>query len=468
MKRLTILVSLALVAPALAAASDPVLDNWPQWRGPHLNGVSDAKGLPTTWSTEQNVVWKTALPHWSAATPAIWGDRIYLISPEAPAGDIAAIDEALEPTDQRGQRRRGGGGGGGQRGGGLNDPGPGGDALLLFCINRTNGEIIFRREVDRGNRQMREQNAGSPSPVTDGEHVWTMTANGELTCWTMVGEKVWSINVQRLYGNFGINWGYASSPLLYEDRLIVPVLHGMRTDDPSYVMAVNKTNGEVIWRTERPTPAQRESPDAYVTPQVMTHNGRTEIILNGGDLVTGHDMATGSELWRADVLNPRDSTSYRIVPSSLIVGDIIIAPTRERPMTAMRAGGSGDVTSSHVAWQTDFGPDVPTPVSDGSLLYVVREQGQFTALDVKTGEPKYEPQRLATGTYRGSPLLADGKVYITQFTGVTSVLQAGPEFTLLATNELDGSKTYSSPIAVDNQIFIRTAEFLYCISESQR
>jgi outer membrane protein assembly factor BamB len=441
------------------AAAQP---GWPQWRGPNLDGTIEARGLPLEWSDTENVVWKTKLPWWSGSTPVVWGDRIFLTSPAEPPSGGAVVTEPARaaPGPRRGGRP---GGGGVERGARM---APGGDALLLMSVNLKDGGVLWTKEIDEGNTLHRKHNSSSPSPVTDGEHVWVLTGNGALSCYDFNGTRKWSRHLQDEYGRFGLNHGYGSSPLLYEDRLIVPVLHGMRTDEPSYVLAIDKLTGKTIWRTERPTDAPRESPDAYVTPQVLRHGDRVEIILNGGDLVTGHDMRSGRELWRADVLNPRKLGNYRIIPSSLIVDDIIIAPTRQDPMTAIRAGGSGGVTRSHVLWQFAHGPDVPTPVSDGTHLWTIAgDRSMLSCLDVRTGRIRYDRERLPSGTYNSSPVLADGRLYLVNENATTVVVAATPEFEILATNELDGSYTLSSPVVAGNRILIRTGEHLYCLAD---
>jgi outer membrane protein assembly factor BamB len=247
------------------------------------------------------------------------------------------------------------------------------------------------------------------------------------------------------------------------------VLHGMKTDDPSYVLKIDAATGKTLWRVERLTDAQNESPDSYTTPTWIEANGRAELIVTGGDVVSGHDPATGREYWRADVLNPRRDRAYRIVASPTIVGDLIIAPTRNSPMVAMRPGGNGDVASTHVVWSFTQGPDVPTPVSDGKLLYVVRDNGVVFALDVRTGSTVYGPERLPSGTYSASPILADGKIYVTtEEEGLTTVFRAGPKFEILATNSLlrDCSPYCLSTVAVsEGQLFMRTSSFLWAIGQ---
>ena len=143
-------------------------------------------------------------------------------------------------------------------------------------------------------------------------------------------------------------------------------------------------------------------------------------MITGGDVVTGHDLATGKELWRADGLNPRNDGSYRIVASPVVHGEMIFAPSRERPLLALKPGGTGDVTSTHVLWSFNQGPDVPTPVSDGTYLYSINDRGIMYCLDAKTGKTVYGPQRLRNATYSGSAVLADGKIYITDEDGVTT------------------------------------------------
>jgi outer membrane protein assembly factor BamB len=180
-------------------------------------------------------------------------------------------------------------------------------------------------------------------------------------------------------------------------------------------------------------------------------------------VVTGHDPRTGQELWRANGLNPGNEPFFRIVASPVAVGDIVVAPTRVKPMLVLRAFGRGDVTKSALLWSFDQGPDVPTPATDGTLLYVVTDKGLLYCFDLRTGKAHYGPQRLRVATYSSSPLLADGKLYITDEDGVTSVIKAGTTFELLAENALDGAFTVSSPAAAFGQLFIRTKERLFAI-----
>jgi outer membrane protein assembly factor BamB len=416
--------------------------------------VSGAANLPATWSPTENIVWKAPLPSWGAGTPAIWGERVFVTSPTEAGSEPAAA------APQPGPRRRGGFGGGFGRS-------PGGPKLLLICISKKDGKQLWARELDEGNQLWRKQNSASPSPVTDGRHVWVVTGTGAVNAFDMAGKRVWQRHLQREFGKFGLNWGYASSPLLYQGKLIVQVLHGFTTTEPSYVVAFDARTGKTLWREVRRTDAVRESPDAYTTPTLLEGGGPAQIIISGGDYVTGHDPNTGKEIWRAAGLNPQRRANYRIVASPLVADGLIYAPSRKTPLLALRPGGTGDVTNSHLAWKWDGlgAPDVPTPVCDGRYFYMVEDNGMVTCLNAKTGKLVWGPERTAQGIVSASPLLADGKLYITNESGVTTVLAAGPQFKVLATNTLEDGYTLASLAVSGSQLFLRSGEHLYCIGK---
>ena len=455
--------------------------HWPHWRGPSHDGVSTETGLPVTWGAEcvgtppgevadqaiggpsaaavgqppprrpggpgggpqgrpivpiacndfetTNIAWKLPLPAFSGSTPIIWGDMIFLnVATAANTGEVE-----------------------------------------LWAVDRRTQDVAWKRLLVDANLMSNKHNMSSPSPVTDGRYVWVMTGFGIFKAFDFTGKEIWSRDLQSDYGPFGLLFGYASSPLLRGNALYVQVLHGMKTDDPSYVMKIDAETGKTIWRVERSTPALHESPDSYTTPAWVDVDGRAELIITGGDVISGHDPDTGRENWRADVLNPQRARNYRIIASPTVVDGLVIAPTRINPMTAIRPGGRGDVAGSHVVWQFAQGPDVPTPVSDGTLLYVVRDNGVVFALDVKNGKTVYGPERLPSGTYSASPILADGKIYVTtEEEGLTTVYRAGPKFEILSSNSLlgDCSPYCLSTVAIsEGQIFMRTSSYLWAIGQ---
>jgi outer membrane protein assembly factor BamB len=244
----------------------------------------------------------------------------------------------------------------------------------------------------------------------------------------------------------------------------------MKTDDPSYVLSLDGATGGVRWRQERPTDAVGESPDAYTTPVLLQFGGQTQIVISGGDYVTGHDPGTGREIWRAAGLNPLKRSNYRIVPTPITVGGLIFAPTRQKPILALKAGGTGDITSSHLAWKYDGSgtPDVPSPVCDGRSFYLVDDRGLVTCLEAKTGALIWGPEKTVDGIVSASPILAGNTLYVLNENGVMSVCSVGAAFALLGTNALDGTYTLASPAVSGSRLFIRTSTHLYCLAKKDK
>lgn len=412
--RAAVLVATALLAPLAA-------ENWPQWRGPRLDGTSTETGLAVKWTKTDNIAWTLPLPARSGATPIVWNGRIF-----------------LNVADQ--------------------------GKLYLWAVDRNNGAVLWKQHLSDGDVMMRKQNMSSPSPVTDGKTVWVITGTGILKAFDYSGKELWSRDIQKDYGRFGLNWGYASSPLLDGNALYVQVLHGMKTDDPSYILKIDTATGKTLWRVERPTQALRESPDSYTTPVIATTGKTRELVVTGGDVITGHDLATGKELWRGGGFNPDHNPFNRIISSPVAKGDLVYAPTRVKPLIAYRAGGRGDVTATHQVFQFQNGPDVPSPVIDDKYLYSVNDRGIVYCIDRKTGAEIYGGKRLRPGTYSASPVLADGKIYITSEEGVVSIIKAGPVFELVS--EIDMEEYTLSSFAVSGgNLFLRTAAALYCIGK---
>ncbi len=383
-----------------------------------MDGSSTESGLPLEWDSSTHVAWKLPLPGVSGSTPIVWEDRVFL--------NVAD-----------------------------------GETLSLWAVDRADGAVLWRRTLDDRNESKRKGNLSSPSPVTDGASVWTMTGTGMLKAFDLAGRELWSRNLQRDYGPFGILHGYSSSPVLHDGRVIVQVLHGFHTDDPSYLLALDGATGETVWRVERPTDAPREAPDAYTTPALVRRGPGAEIVISGADYVTGHDPATGRELWRVAGLNPDKHPMYRVVASPIVAGDMLFVPSRVKPLLALDVGSDAGTAPARL-WSFDRGPDVPSPVADGERLYLLRDNGVMFALDARSGEPLWGPERIADGDYSASPVIADGKIYATNEAGVTTVIAAADRFERLAESDV-GEYTLSSLAIADGSLYLRTAKHLYRI-----
>lgn len=395
-------------------------DNWPQWRGPLLNGVSDEKNLPLRWNTTENIAWKLALPGLSAATPAIWEDKVF-----------------LNVTD--------------------------GEQLYLWCVDKKRGELLWKKPQGGKNFKLGKHNPSSPSPVTDGKHVYVINAYGHVHGFDFAGNEIWKRELWKDYGRFGLNFGHASSPLLFGDSLYVQMLQVTKKNDPSYLLRIDKATGKTLWKVDFPMTADFKAAEGYSTPTILKQGNRVELIVNGSDQITGHDITTGQELWRVAGLSA-DKEPSRIASSPIVADGVIYAPSADRPLLALRAGGRGNLGEAHRLWSSRNGPDVPSPVTDGKYFYIVNDKGIVRCLDAKAGKEIWGPERLKLGDYSASPVLADGKLYIINEEGLTFVLKAGAKFEVLAENSLD-DQVLSSPAISDGQIFIRTAKFLYCIGK---
>jgi outer membrane protein assembly factor BamB len=430
-------------------------DNWPQWRGPHNNGVCDEKNLPTKFDKALNLAWRLPLPGPAGATPVVWGDHIYLTSPEK---------DTL--PRQKGPQARGRGGRGRRAPAEPQD-------LFLMCVS-TDGHELWRHAVGHSNRNVMgdEGNLCSPSPVTDGKHVWSLMGTGDLACFDSDGNEVWKIDLQAKYGTFKYSYGLASTPLLDGDRLYLQIIHGQMTSHPTnegFVLALDKATGKEIWKQTRSTDGYAENEHSYASPMIYDDGKRRLLLTHGDDYIIAHRLDTGAEVWRCGGINPKDNynPTLRLVASPAIEGGIIIVPSAKRgPVIALRGEGKGDITDSKdfQLWRRPNGtPDVPSPLIHDGLVYLDDEKGVLTAVDAKDGKEIYRKQTVAV-RHRASPVYADGKIYLTSHEGDVTVVQAGREFKLLEKNEL-GESISASPAISNGRIYFRTFDALWAVGK---
>lgn len=410
--------------------------NWPQWRGPGGNGVSDETGLPVAWAEGSGVVWKCALPEWGTSTPAIFGDAVFVTT---------SVDD--------------------------------GRNLLLLKIDKTTGRIVWTRVVGKGEtlrgppgsyrgsqKFHNNHNLASPSPVTDGQLVIVHFGNGDMAAYDFDGQQLWHRNLQDDLGQYTIWWGHANSPVLHEDLVISVCMQDSCHDvqmtlSPSYVVAHDKHTGEQKWKTMRMTDATRESCDSYTTPIFRLVGGRTEMIVMGGQMLDAYDPTTGKQLWALPGL-----VGNRVIPSPVAAGEMVYAIQGMRQaLVAVRPGGDGRRTRGDIVWDFDQGTsDSPCPVVAGELLLMVANNGIVRCFDRHTGRLHWKER--VKGEYRASPLVAEGRVYFLNMEGLATVVSASPRFDRLAENQLD-DQTIASPAVSDGKLYIRGRKWLYCISK---
>lgn len=404
---------------ALFLASDVHGENWPAWRGPHGDGVSNEKNLPVSWSATKNVKWKVALPDIGNSTPIIWNEHVFLT-------------QALD-----GGKRR---------------------ALLAF--HRADGSKLWQQELPCSVMETtHKQNPPcSASPVTDGEAVYAAFASSGVIAFDFTGKKLW----HRDFGPLLHRWGNGSSPILYKDLLIV--FHG--PGEPTFLVALNKRTGATVWKKEE-TAINSPIFGSWSTPVVARIGTRDELIMPlpgdkiGGDgIFKSYDPDTGKELWTASGLG----NEIYAMPALSEAKDLVIGISGHNgPLMAVKLGGD---SMDRVLWRQANKKATPQRVGSGVFhqgrFFLADAPGFVECLDPKTGEAIWK-ERL-DGTLWGSMLLADSRLYVSSLEGDTYVLAAGPKFEVLSRNTL-GEPLYAAPAAAHGEIFLRGYKHLYCISK---
>lgn len=418
-------------------------ENWPHWRGPNFDGSSSEKNLPVEFSKTENIKWTANLPGPSAATPIIWGDTVFVSSTDLKTKTLRAI-----------------------------------------ALERKTGKELWNQECGVGFNKDDRSNFASPSPTTDGKLVFFYYGSGDLAAFDFSGKKIWSRNIQKDYGSFAFQWTYSTSPTLFDGKLFiqvlqrdVPVRGGGRTDGPndSYLLALDPQTGQEIWKHIRPSDAVAESREAFTTPIPYTHAGRAELLVSGGDCISGHDLKTGAELWRWGTWNPQKISHWRLVPSPTAGAGVALASApKGAPIYAAKLGLNGKLADSDLAWTStdrEVSTDVCTPLFYQGKFWIVNGERQtkaITCVDPATGKPDWVGELSPRPKIECSPTGADGKIYFMNFKGEVFVVEAGKEFKLLQTIPMgdDTDNDLRSGIAASQgNLFIRTGSKLYCVGK---
>ncbi|MBA2115369.1 outer membrane protein assembly factor BamB family protein [Bremerella alba] len=471
--------ALSSVAATAVNAAETSDGNWANWRGPHYNGTSTNAKPPVKWSEEENVRWKVPISGKGSSSPIIWGDKLFVLTAvpvptegaeaESPEGE-AAPEQTPPPRDSSTERPRRGpgdspGGPGGRSRGGRGRGGRDRDAapttplaFTVICLDKLTGEKIWSDVAVQETPHESGHNTNtfaSASAVTNGEILVAFFGSRGIFCYAMNGKLLWKrdLGKQQTRNAFG----EGSTPALYKNSIIIPWDH----EGDSFVLALDATTGEELWKVDR------DEATSWATPVVAEHNGAAQVILNGSTRVRSYDVTSGKLLWECggQATNP--------IATPIIDNGKAICMTGYRgyAVYAIDLDATGDVTDNddYIAWsRSDVGPYISSATLLNNRLYVTKSRdGVLYCLDASTGETIYGPERLPEASTLYSSLVgADGKVYVSDRDGTTVVLQDGPEFKVLAVNQLaegiDASIAFSGDL-----MFLRSEGHLYCMQQTK-
>jgi outer membrane protein assembly factor BamB len=434
-RQAAIVLSLGLLAGFTAAyssarAEETIKANvkWPSWRGPHFNGVADGENYPTKWTSSENVKWKIKLPGRGASTPAVVDDKLILTCGAAGKNTVV-------------------------------------------CLSFNSGETLWTTEIGAETAGKHAKATGAnPSIATDGEHAYAYFKSGDLACLDLAGKIVWQINLQEKYGKLKdengkdtLWWDLGNSPVLTKNAVVIALMHS----GPSFLVAFDKTTGTELWKSDRNLDAPVEAAQSYTTPALAKKGDQEVLVTVGADAVTAHDASSGKELWQVNGLNPSQNGYFRSISSPVVVDGIVVAPyARGSSLTAIKLGGQGDVTKSHVLWHNTgegSGADVPTPIAVDGKIYIFHDgrEKNLACLDLQTGKELWS---VATPKHRtsisASPIKAGDRFYVAREDGTVFVIKDGK---IESENPLDGDMFVATPVLVDGKILLRTVNTLYCI-----
>jgi outer membrane protein assembly factor BamB len=420
MNQTCLIILIALASPFLAhdlravePRSTKAID-WPQWRGPAGNGIADGHDLAVHWSTTQNIIWRVELPGWGTSSPVVFGDRVFVTS---------------ELTQQ------------------------GAKSLLTLCYDRMSGRELWRHDFGLGvdQRTHEKSNLAANTPAVTADAVFVSFANASSARYSHDGNLQWVTRYIPRFGDPEMAWGYCPSPVVLDDSVLFPWDHHT---GPCYLIGLDKQTGEIAWKKDRPIGT------AHATPLLVEHHDQSDILVPGKHRLTAFDARTHKQLWQyGEGAGPYNGE----IIVSPVYGDgvVFLQLWRQSRIHAVRLNGVSQPPTQ--LWISDKpGPVEPSLLYYRSLLYAWMDNGVLVCFDGQTGKAHYR-QRLG-GNCNSSPVAANGRIYISNNDGTTFVVQAGPEFRLLASNML-GERITASPAITSNWLILRTDSQLFCIGD---
>jgi len=428
----------------------PPRGSWPSFRGPNASGIAEAQDLPDTWDGKsgQNILWKTTIPGLAHSSPVIWGDRLFVtsaISSKPGATFKPGLYGDGDASDDRTPQK-----------------------WMVYAIDKRTGKIAWERAAFEGeprNKRHIKSTYASASPATDGRIVVAWFGSQGVRAYDINGNSLWTVDLGRVdmgaYDIPAVEWGPASSPIIWNDLVLLQV----DTQADSFILALDARTGKTVWKTDR-----TELP-SWGTPTVVTTPAGPELVTNASNYIRGYDPKTGKELWKLG------GSSKITAPTPIFAGGLfVVASGRapERPVFAVRPGARGDLTlqkdqksSESVVWsKTGRGSYMPTPLAYDGILYVLANNGVFDAYDLKTGEEIYRQRLDPVGSgFSASPVAADGKIYLSSEDGDMLVIAAGREFRQIGINHL-GELLMATPALSDGVMYVRSSSSLFAVGKA--
>jgi outer membrane protein assembly factor BamB len=425
--------------------------SWPSFRGPGASGVAEGQRLPDTWDVRRgtSVLWRVAVPGLAHSSPVVWGDLVFVTSAISSRGKATFKPGLYGDGDASGDLSR--------------------HRWMIYAIDRLTGKVRWERLASEGeprNKRHVKSTYASATPVTDGRIVVAWFGSQGVFAYDVNGSFLWKVDLGRVdmgaYDVPSYEWGPASSPIIWNDLVILQC----DTQTDSFLVALDATTGEIVWKTER------DELPSWGTPTVAATPNGPELVTNGSNFVRGYDPANGRELWRLG------GSSKITAPTPIFADGLhIIASGRapERPIFAVRPGARGDLTlpngsstSRDVAWsRTGRGSYMPTPLAYRGRVYVLDNNGVFDAYDLHTGAQVYRQRLPLIGSgFSASPVAADGKIYLSNEDGEILVVRAGSTFEHLATNSMN-ELVMATPALSRGVMYVRGSASLYAIGSSR-
>ena len=429
------LILIALVAIAICAQGN---SHWPQWRGPDFNGMARSDA-PVKWSDTENVKWKAAIPGRGHSTPVVWGDKIF-VTTAVPTGKTGSVSGAAPHPN--------GGAGANQE-----------HQFVVLCLDKKTGKTLWQKVartiIPHEGYHRFYGSFASNAPTTDGQYLYVFFGSRGVFCYDLDGKLIWEkdLGVKMQMRN---EFGEGTAIVLHGDTLILNC--DQETD--SFIIALDKRNGKQLWRT------RRDEISTWASPLVVEHAGRAQVVTNGTNKIRSYNLQSGKLIWECAGLG------LNAIPAPVHHNGVVYSMTgfRDPKLLAIKLGKEGDLTGTDaILWSETRGMSyTPSPVLHDGKFYALTDNGMLSCFDTKAGTPYYHRVRLPKPyNFKASPVGANGKLYLASEEGDIVVVKMGEKLEVLATNTLTDQVFIASPVILDNEIFLRSQNTLFCVAEKK-